>query len=280
MTRNRKIRNILMTLLFGGLLFACSDSGKEPAQPDVVTQQSTRVESTFDATTMNNIGVEFVLIPAGEFMMGCGVNDFACEDNEKPQHRVKINHPFYLGKYEVTQSEWEIVMPENPSRFKGDTRPVDNVSWNDIQIFIKRLNDMEGTQKYRLPTEEEWEYAARAGTSGAYHFGDDVSNLGRYAWYEGNSGGRSHPVGQKQVNPWGLYDMHGNAWEWVADAYNANYDVRGSNAQSGKSLPRVLRGGSWNINSWSLRAAFRIGSQPDMRDGVYGFRLAFTPTPT
>ncbi|GHT91350.1 hypothetical protein AGMMS49545_07090 [Betaproteobacteria bacterium] len=276
MTKKRKIRNILMTLLSGGFLFACSDSGKAPAAPDAAAQQSARVESTFDATAMNDIGVEFVLIPAGEFMMGCGANDIACEDDEKPQHRVKIKRPFYLGKYEVTQSEWEIVMPENPSRSRGDNKPVDNVSWDDVQTFIQRLNDMEGTRKYRLPTEEEWEYAARAGTGGTYHFGDDVTHLGRYAWYDGNSGGHSHPVGQKHVNPWGLYDMHGNVWEWVADAYRANYDVRGSD-KSDKPLPRVLRGGSWNINSWSLRAAFRSGSKPDIRNEAYGFRLAFTP---
>jgi formylglycine-generating enzyme required for sulfatase activity len=284
MARNRKIRNILVTLLCSGLLIACSDSDKETALPDAAQQPAVSAPavnvSTFEPTTMNNIGVEFVLIPAGEFMMGCGAGDWACEEAEKPQHRVKISQPFYLGKYEITQSEWDIVMGENPSKFKGEINPVENVSWDDIQIFIKRLNANEDTNKYRLPTEAEWEYAARAGTTGAYHFGNDVANVGRYAWLEGNSSNHSHPVGQKQVNPWGLHDMHGNVWEWVADGYSASY--QNSSRQNNSSNPpqRVLRGGSWNVSPWSLRAAVRMGSKPNVRDGAYGFRLAFTPTPT
>ncbi|MDR1888417.1 MAG: formylglycine-generating enzyme family protein [Zoogloeaceae bacterium] len=275
MTRNwsRKRHRILTTLLLSGFLMACSDSDREVAKPDVAAQPAAS-ESVFEPTAMNGIGIEFILIPAGEFMMGCGKDDWACEEAEKPQHHVRINQPFYLGKYEVTQGEWEIVMRENPSKFKGDSNPVENVSWNDVQVFIQRLNEKEGTNKYRLPTEAEWEYAARAGTATAYHFGNDVANMGRYAWYDGNSSNHPHPVGQKLGNPWGLYDMHGNVWEWVADGYEDSYSSRNRPANP---LSRVLRGGGWDANPWSLRSAFRRGGKPDSRSGFYGFRLAFSP---
>ena len=280
-----KIHNILITLLFSSLLTACSDSDTTPEPSDAAAQpeQLAASESTFEATVMNLVGMEFVLIPAGEFMMGCGASDWACEDAEKPQHRVKISRPFYLGKYEVTQSEWEAVMENNPSKFTGDSNPVENVSWDDVRIFIQRLNEKEETDKYRLPTEAEWEYAARAGATGAFHFGDDVASLGRYAWFGGNASRHSHPVGQKQANKWGLHDMHGNVWEWVADSYEGAYYSRSGTSDPVNSgnpnhpLSRVLRGGGWDVSVWSLRLASRIGSKPDVRDGVYGFRLAFTP---
>jgi formylglycine-generating enzyme required for sulfatase activity len=164
----------------------------------------------------NIIGMEFVLIPAGSFTMGD--DGESADDDEKPRHRVTISQPFYLGKYEVTQMQWAVVMGNNPSRFKELSNPVENVSWNDVQEFIRRLNQMLlGARKYRLPTEAEWEYAARAGTTSAYSFGDDAGNLYRYAWYKGNSEDKTHPVGQRDPNAWGLHDMHGNVWEWVED---------------------------------------------------------------
>jgi formylglycine-generating enzyme required for sulfatase activity len=289
MATNRKLQNILMTLLSSGFLMACSDSGPAPTPSDEAAppainpadspathpaSSSTASKSTLEPSVMNLVGIEFVLIPAGEFMMGCGADDWACEEDEKPQHHVKISQPFYLGKYEVTQSEWASVMAETPSRFKGESHPVENVSWNDVQVFISRLNEKEGTHKYRLPTEAEWEYAARAGTTSAYYFGNDVANLGRYAWYDGNSGGRTHPVGQKQANPWGLHDMHGNVWEWVADEYKGSYSNRG---HPHNPRARALRGGSWSLNPWSQRSAFRMGSAPNLRSEANGFRLAFSP---
>ena len=163
-------------------------------------------------------GMEFVLIPAGKFMMGSDSG----ESNGKPVHEVRISKAFYLGKHEVTQGQWQKVMGNNPSIFKGDAiLPVENVSWEDVQEFIHKLNAKEGDTKYRLPTEAEWEYAARARTATIYSFGNDERQLGEYAWYFPNSGNKTHPVGQKKPNAWGLHDMHGNVWEWVQDCYDS-----------------------------------------------------------
>jgi formylglycine-generating enzyme required for sulfatase activity len=185
-----------------------------------------------------------------------------------------------VGKYEVTQGEWDAVMGNNPSKFKGRSNPVERVSWNNVQTFIERLNRKEGTSKYRLPTEAEWEYAARAGTTSTYFFGNDADSLGPYAWYYDNSGKTTHPVGQKQPNPWGLYDMHGNVWEWAQDWYDKSHyakspasDPRGPSGGSS----RVLRGGSWIVSARFLRSAIRFHYSPEFRYEDYGFRLAFSP---
>ncbi|GHT81764.1 hypothetical protein AGMMS49960_05370 [Betaproteobacteria bacterium] len=171
-------------------------------------------------------------------------------------------------------------MGSNPSKFKGRSNPVEQVSWDDVQTFIQRLNAKEGTNKYRLPTEAEWEYAARAGTKSTYSFGDDAGQLGSYAWYNGNSGSQTHPVGQEKPNPWGLYDMHGNVWEWVNDQYDGSYYGRSpSTDPAGPSSGqyRVLRGGSWHGSAGSLRSGIRRGSTPDPRSDNFGFRLARSP---
>jgi len=151
------------------------------------------------ASIKNSIGMEFVLIPAGELRMDSNKYSYAT-----PVDIVIIQKPFYLGKYLVTQKEWKSVIGTDPSCFEGDDRPVECVSWNDVQEFITKLNTKEGTDKYRLPTEAEWEYACRAGTNTRYSFGDADSKLGEYAWYYGNSEHETHPVGQKKPNPWGI----------------------------------------------------------------------------
>ena len=150
---------------------------------------------------------EFVRIPAGEFEMGCSSGDSDCLSLEKPQHHVRISKGFEMGKYLVTQAMWKSVMGTNPSRFKGADRPVERVSWNDVQEFLQRLNTQNDGYHYRLPTEAEWEYAARAGSTSSRY-----GELNAVAWYSGNSGKETHPVGQKQPNAWGLYDMLGNVW--------------------------------------------------------------------
>lgn len=220
----------------------------------------------------NSIDMEFVLIPAAEFKMGSedGFN------NEEPVHEVTIGKAFYLGKYEVTQKQWVEVMGSNPSKFKGDGLPVEQVSWNDVQEFIKKLNEKEGSNKYRLPSEAEWEYACRAGTTTHYSFGDSESKLGEYAWYQDNSGSKIHPVGQKKQNQWGLYDMHGNVYEWMQDRYHSNYEgapTDGSAWEDGSSSDRVVRSGGWGGYAGRVRSALRSNGSPDVRSSNLGFRL-------
>jgi formylglycine-generating enzyme required for sulfatase activity len=233
-----------------------------------------------EKTYTNSIGMEFILIPAGSFTMGADKNFEAADDDETPQHRVSISKPFYLGKYEVTQAQWTAVMGSNPSNFKDRSNPVEHVSWDDVQVFIRRLNQQEGHNRYRLPTEAEWEYAARAGSTGAYSFGDDADSLGRYGWYGGNSGGKTHPVGQKEPNAWGLYDMHGNVFEWVQDWYGTGYysnsPVNDPGGPSSGSF-RVIRGGGWNFIAQGCRSGLRFNYSPAYRHFIIGFRLALSP---
>jgi len=228
------------------------------------------LEST-PKTYTSSIGMKFYLVPGGEFMMGSGEYD-----PEKPVHRVKISKPFYLGTYPVMQKQWMSVMGNNPSYFKGDKLPVETVSWNDVQDFITKLNEKEGGNKYRLPTEAEWEYAARAGTTTRFSFGDNESNLGDYAWYDANSGNKTHDVGQKKSNPWGLYDMHGNVWEWVQDSWHSDYNgapTDGSSWEIVEGSSWVLRGGCCNRYARDCRSAARRGGAPDSRSYALGFRL-------
>jgi formylglycine-generating enzyme required for sulfatase activity len=220
--------------------------------------------------------MEFTLIPAGEFEMGSPSNEANRDDDEGPVHQVTIKNAYYMGSYEVTQAQWRAVMGSNPSYFTGnDNLPVEKVSWDDVQEFVKKLNAKEGTDKYRLPSEAEWEYACRAGTTTRYSFGDSESNLGEYAWYDDNSGGETHPVGQKKPNPWGLYDMHGNVWEWVQDTWHSDYDGAPSDgsAWAGSGAYRVYRGGSWNDLARYCRAAYRYFNVQGYRSSYLGFRL-------
>jgi formylglycine-generating enzyme required for sulfatase activity len=232
-----------------------------------------------DKTFTNSIGMEFVLIPSGSFMMGSDSNIEQGYSNEKPRHKVTISQPFYLGKYVVTQEQWVAVMGNNPSKFKGRTNPVEQVSWDETQEFIRLLHAKEGHNRYRLPTEAEWEYAARAGTSSAYFFGNDKNALSDYAWYNNNSGGATHPVGQKQPNAWGLYDVHGNVWEWVADWYEEEYDANGPETDPkgpSSASARVDRGGGWGSGAGLCRSAARARGAPGLRLNNIGFRLALS----
>ncbi len=230
------------------------------------------IPALYQKTITNSIGMEFVLIPAGEFDMS---KSNESGRSEGPVHRVIISNGFYMGKFEVTQKQWRDMMETNPSKFKGDNRPVEQVSWTDAQEFIKKLNENEGTNKYRLPSEAEWEYAARAGTKTRYSFGDDESMFGDYAWYYSNSGGKTHEVGQKKPNPWGLYDMHGNVWEWVQDTWHGNYNGAPTDGSAWEKdgSDRVARGGSWRGNARSCRSAFRDDGDPGDRITSLGFRL-------
>ena len=216
--------------------------------------------------------MEFVSIPAGKFMMGCSPGDLECNYNENPRHEVTISRGFELGKYKVTQGQWLKVMGNNPSDYKSDDRlPVERVDWSAVQSFIAKLNALNDGYRYRLPTEAEWEYAARAGTTGPQH-----GNLDSIAWYKSNSGNKTHPVGQKQSNGFGLYDMLGNVFEWCADWYSDSYysispavDPKGPS--SGQE--RVLRGQAWNNRSIWSRVSARGGHSPYTGVGFVGFRV-------
>jgi len=170
------------------------------------------------ASSKSVVAMEFVKIAPGEFLMGCSDGDTRCNADEKPAHRVRITKAFELGKYEVTQAQWRSVMNTNPSTVHGDNHPVETVAKSDAEDFLAKLNAQNDGYRYRLPTEAEWEYAARAGTTGEF-----AGKLGDIAWYSENSEDETHPVGTKNPNAWGLYDMQGNVREWVSDAYGANY---------------------------------------------------------
>jgi formylglycine-generating enzyme required for sulfatase activity len=230
----------------------------------------------------------FALIPAGEFSMGSPADYGEADEDEYPRHQVRISKPFYLSRHELTQGEWVSIMGSNPSRFIGATRPVENVSWEDAQEFIRRLNATVSGGSFRLPTEAEWEYAARAGNSAPYFFGNYPENLGLYAWYRGNSERRTLPVGGKTPNAWGLYDMYGNVWEMVQDIYADDFyehspeldpvwPPRDSGGSPAPDDERVVRGGSWFSQANECRSAYRNYDDADVRDNITGFRLVFVP---
>ena len=235
----------------------------------VLTAGILAAQSAPEKTFTNSIGMEFVLIPPGTFKMGSDRGD----PDERPVHDVTISKQFYMGKYEVTQGQWQAVMGTNPSLFPGDKRPVDQVSWDDAQAFIRKLNAMEGVPLYRLPTEAEWEYAARAGSPTIYSFGNDPKQLGEYAWYRSNSEHRTHSVGQKKSNAWGLHDMLGNVWEWVQD-WEGKYPSGPVTDPKGPASGtyRMRRGCGWNNEANVCRVANRY-SVVGYRDDFLGFRV-------
>jgi len=249
-------------------------------------------------------GMEFVTIPAGSFRMGSMPTEDGRDDDEGPRRTVNIDS-FQLMTTEVTQGMWEEVMGSNPSRFVSPDRPVENVSWEDVQMFIEELNFMDSDHTYRLPTEAEWEYACRAGTTTPIYSGtmtilglNNCPELDDIAWYGGNSGvtdisngydssgweekqyphtrAGTHPVALKEPNDWGLYDMLGNVWEWCQDVYTNNYNncPTDGSAYEGSGSSRVERGGSWGSNARFCRSANRNFFGPDRRFSSLGFRLA------
>jgi formylglycine-generating enzyme required for sulfatase activity len=218
------------------------------------------------------IEMEFVKIPAGDFMMGCAPNDSDCDSNEKPLHKVTITKAFEIGKYEVTQAQWQAVMGTNPSKFKGPNLPVENISWRLTQDFMQKMNDRKDGYKYRLPTEAEWEYAAKAGHGGA------TAALDAHVWYDKNSSGTTHPVGMKQPNASGLFDMQGNVWEWVQDWFAKTYYAASPAADpSGppSGVFRVARGGSWSDVAEFTRLTMRSIAEPGYALGTSDVEIGF-----
>lgn len=268
-----------------------------------------RMSVEHDVDLGNGVKLTMVLIPPGEFLMGSpeAERQWAIEEakaannreaferipTEAPQHRVKITQPFYLSKYEVTQAQWQAVIGNNPPQFQAPTNPVEKVSWDDIQAFLARLyaagarvvpsdktrgGAME--MRYALPTEAQWEYACRAGSTTAFCFGDAASMLGQYGWFKGNSGGRTHPVGALKANAWGLHDMHGNVWEWCADWFGKEYYANSPPDDPlgpGSGSHRVIRGGGWITYAVNCRSAPRCRPLSNSRTDYMGFRLALVP---
>jgi len=242
------------------------------------------------------------LIPAGTFRMGNITDHPVGGRDEKPVHEVTITRPFFMACTPVTQAQYEALMGSNPSHFKGADLPVEQVNWYDAVEFCNELSRRKGLDPcysgsgtsivcdftangYRLPTEAEWEYACRAGTESDFHTGDMTSPWGfdpaldRAGWYGGNSGSFTHPVGEKEPNAFGLYDMHGNVWEWCWDWYSVwyyEYSPAENPRGSASGNYRVFRGGSWDVHARSCRSAYRGSYKPDIRDGSIGFRFVRT----
>ncbi len=237
----------------------------------------------YSETLSDDIKLEMVLIPEGEFMMGAPETELESSNSERPQHLVTVP-TFFMGKYPITQAQWKAIMGNNPSRFEGDKRPVESVSWEEAKEFCDRLSKKTG-REYRLPTEAEWEYACRAGTTTPFHFGETISTelanyYGEAAYGEGVKGeyrGETTPLGEFPANKFGLCDMHGNVWEWCEDDWHENYegapnDGRAWRSESGRI--KVLRGGSWLYNPPVCRSAIRFNSTRDIRLNTFGFRVA------
>ena len=220
------------------------------------------------------MNIEMIAVQGGAFTMGCTPEQGGdCNSDEKPAHQVTVSS-FYIGKYEVTQKQWQLIMGSNPSSFKGDNLPVEHVSWNDVKEFIRRLNAATGKQ-YRLPTEAEWEYAARGGSKSQGYKYSGSNNPNDVAWFSDNSGSTTHPVGTKSPNELGIYDMSGNVWEWCYDWYGT-YPSSPQRDPTGPSSgsDRVYRGGGWGDVAGGVRVSFRNNYTPDSRFNLLGFRLA------
>lgn len=241
-----------------------------------VNAQTTGISDAERQKVANEIVANMVKIDGGTFKMGVdeAVDDKAWDD-EKPQHEVTLSS-FYLCKYEVTQRQWQAIMGKNPAYFKGENRPVECVSWDNCQEFIKRLNALTG-RNFRLPTEAEWEYAARGGNKGRGFVYSGSKNIDGVAWYAKNSGAQSHDVGTREANELGLYDMTGNVQEWCSDWYGPYKDEAQADPQGpGNTNHKVYRGGSWNDNARFCRVSARDNwyAGPSGRFAFVGFRLA------
>ena len=265
--KNRFVLFGLAAVVLTGILIYVQGRRAPTPEPASAISRATEASATEDKASSNSRvnpkdGLNYVLIPAGKFKMGCSPGDSDCLDSEKPPHDVRISKSFWLGQTEVTQAAWKRVMNSDPSRFKGEQLPVDSVSWSDAAKYCETIGG-------RLPSESEWEYAARAG-SGAARYGE----LDAVAWYDKNSGSTPHPVGGKQANQFGLFDMLGNAWEWVQDDY-APYKSEAAIdpvVVIRDSKLKVVRGGSWSSDPLFARASLRLRNEPGPRNYIMGFR--------
>ncbi len=266
----------LIIVIFSG----CEDLGPEMEHDNLYDQENPEgyiarypgYDSTF--VLIGSSTIEMVWIPAGTFMMGAQAGESGANADEYPRHEVTISQGFWMGKYKVTQAQWEAVAGWEDFQWPGNPdHPAERVSHNDIMNdFLPELGN-----EWRLPTEAEWEYACRAGVDDQWFWwGSSYTNLSDYAWYSSNSGNQTHDVGTRTPNPWGLYDMHGNVWEWCSDWYDSDYYNTSPSTDPegpGTGSNRVLRGGSWDYNAWYCRAAYRFYYSPSARISDIGFRL-------
>ena len=253
------------------------------ARPNPTSEISTRPSSVVFRDHPS--APEMIVLPRGTFVMGSSQGEDGHNKDESPQHTIQIPSGLAVGRYPVTFDEWDACVKDGGTTHKPDDagwgrgrRPVINVSWDDVQLYLRWLRKVTG-KTYRLLTEAEWEYAARAGSQTAYSFDNDSGELDRCAWFKGNSGGKTHPVGEKLPNAFGLHDMHGNVWEWTQDCWNMNYNgapTDGSAWTRGDCSLRVVRGGSWFDLPRLLRAAYRFRFATASRGSLGGFRVART----
>lgn len=278
----KKYPLIILTLFCSLVASAQTITVTRPQKKQESTQQKTtttakpRASYSNGRLTVNGVSYDMVSVQGGTFMMGATIEQGSDADySEKPVHQVTLSS-YYIGRTEVTQALWKAVMGSNPSHFKGDNLPVEQVFWDDCQDFIARLNAMTG-KTFRLPTEAEWEYAARGGSMSRGTKYSGSNNPDNVAWYNGNSGGKTHPVATKQPNELGIYDMSGNVWEWCSD----RYDAYSSNSQTNPAGPssgsfRVLRGGCWNRDARDCRSANRANFGSVNWGGICGLRLVLS----
>ncbi len=278
MSRGSAMKAIVVFMVCAVPLAGCEAAGQSAGEIAPVPAAAPHAGERRTVDLGEGVSLELVWIPPGEFLMGSPEDEEDRYADEGPQHRVRISRGFWMGKYEVTQAQWESVMGGNPSYITGDPmRPVERVMWEDCQAFLRKLNRRAGGSGFRLPTEAEWEYACRAGTTTGFSFGDDYSRLRKYAWYYANSDVTTYPVGGKKPNAWGLYDMHGNVWEWCEADWHDGY--RGAPTDGSawvdapRGLDRVFRGGGWNFDPGGSRSAFRFRFTPGFRFYDLGFRV-------
>ena len=280
------MKHFFLVLVMAPAFLFVGGCGRETSTPTAPPQNSPT--NTTLSTNSAAAKSDMVRIAGGKFTMGT-----KAESDSQP-HEVTISS-FYIDKYLVTQEQYLKVMGDNPARWKADKNPIEQIRWSDAVRFCNKRSQMEGMQPcydlntwqcnfeangYRLPTEAEWEYACRAGSTTTYSYGDDPAKLGEYAWFDKNSSLRPHPVGQKKPNPWGLYDMHGNVWQWCNDFYKVDYykDSPKENPRGPKEgETKVVRGGSWKTSSETCTSAYRYNENPGYADvcfgyDIYGFR--------
>jgi len=268
------------TLACLGLLVGACSTKSRPQTDD----RTAGLPASTSQTITTKTGAQMVLIPAGRFIMG----DDRGEDDEKPAHPVRVS-AFYIDTCEVTQESYQSLMGKNPSKFEGADRPVERLSWYAATQYCNMRSLREGftpcydpdtlqcnfaADGYRLPTEAEWEYAARAGTTTQWSFGNNEAELEKHAWFKENADKTTHPVKQKSPNPWGLYDMHGNVSEWTGDFYSESYETQGEATDPrgpASGDQRVLRGGSWATSAASCRSSARASEEPGFADVCFGY---------